>query len=131
MLRAGFLFRTRNAGRAWVGDVNVDANGTITNLVDWGSPIFEAGLDQGDVILEIDGQALSSGVSIASALQRRKPGDTLRLGFRRRGGATGVATVQAVEDPSLDAVPIESGGGTLTADQRAFRQSWLGSRVGR
>jgi predicted metalloprotease with PDZ domain len=129
--RAGFVFRKRNAGAAWIGDVNVDGNGTITNLVDWGSPIFNAGLNQGDVILEIDGKALGGGVTLASALQSRKPAEKMTIGFRRRGGATGTTVITITEDPSLEAVPVESTGGTLTDEQRAFRQAWLGSRQSR
>jgi predicted metalloprotease with PDZ domain len=129
--RAGFLFRKRNAGRAWVGDVNVDANGAITNLVDWGSPIFDAGLDQGDVILEVDGKALGAGVTLAGVLQSHKPGETLTVGFRRRGGATGTAVIAIEEDPALEAIPVESSGASLTSDQRAFREAWLGSKAGR
>jgi predicted metalloprotease with PDZ domain len=130
LLRAGFLFRKRNPGGGWIGDLSVDENGTITNLVAWGSPAFNAGLDQGDVILEVDGKALGAGVSIESALKSRKPGDRLGVGFRRRGGATGATVITVEEDPALEAVPVEAAGGTLTPEQRAFRDAWLGSRAG-
>ena len=33
------------------------------------------------------------------------------------------------EDPRLEIVPIESAVGQLTAEQRAFRDAWLGSRL--
>ena len=32
------------------------------------------------------------------------------------------------EDPALEAVLVEETGGTLTADQKAFRDAWLGSK---
>jgi hypothetical protein len=32
------------------------------------------------------------------------------------------------EDPALDAVLTEDSGGTPTAEQKAFRDSWLGSK---
>jgi predicted metalloprotease with PDZ domain len=127
--RAGFVFRKR--GGAWMGlsGQGLDGNGTITSLVPWGSPAFNAGLDQGDVIVDVDGKPMAAGV-LQNALERRKPGDRVSLTFKRRGGRTGTATVTLEEDPSLEAVPVESSGRTLTPDQRAFRDSWLGSKAG-
>ncbi|HXW03647.1 MAG TPA: PDZ domain-containing protein [Vicinamibacterales bacterium] len=129
LARAGVHFRRRNPGRAWIGDVILDDDGSITNLVEWGSPIFEAGLNQGDTILAVGGAPLGGGTSLVSALASRKPGETLIVGYRRRGGATGTATVRIAEDPTLEAVIVEAAGGSATPAQRAFRQSWLGSKL--
>jgi predicted metalloprotease with PDZ domain len=126
--RAGYLFRKRNAGAAWIGQVGVDGNGTITSLAAWGTPAFEAGLDQGDVIVDVEGKAMSGG-ALQAALKTKKPGDRLTITFKRRGGATGTATITTKEDPALETVAIEAAGGTLTPEQKAFRDSWLGSRV--
>jgi len=127
--RAGFVFRKRRG--AWMGlsGEGLDGNGTITSLVPWGSPAFKAGLDQGDVIVDVDGKAMGAGV-LQSALESRKPGDRLSLTFKRRGGRTGTATITLEEAPSLEAVPVESIAGALTPEQRAFRDSWLGSKAG-
>jgi predicted metalloprotease with PDZ domain len=126
--RAGFVLRKPDAGAAWIGDVNVDASGAITSLADWGSPIFAAGLDQGDVILEIGGKPYGNGVTLASVLKASKAGDTLTVGFKRRGGSTGTTKIIAAEDPSFEVVPVESAGGTLTPEQKRFREGWLGSK---
>jgi predicted metalloprotease with PDZ domain len=129
LLRAGLVLRKRSPGAAWIGPANlIDASGTINNLMPWGSPAFDAGLDQGDVIVDVDGKAMASGV-LQAALKSRKPGDRLTITFKRRGGATGTATITLEEDPSLEAVTLESTGGTLTAGQKAFRESWLGSKL--
>jgi predicted metalloprotease with PDZ domain len=128
LLRAGLVYRKRNPGTAWIGNPTVDGSGTIVNLVAWGSPIFDAGLDQGDVILDIGGTPIASGV-LASLLKAHKPGDQIPVSFKRRNGKTGTATIVAKEDPSLEAVTIESTGGTLTPDQKAFRDAWLGSKA--
>jgi predicted metalloprotease with PDZ domain len=128
LARAGFVYRKRNPGAASIGAANIDGSGTITNLVPWGSPIFDAGLDQGDVILDIGGKPIASG-GLASVLKAHKPGDQIPVSFKRRNGATGTATITAIEDPSLETVTIESTGGTLTADQKAFREAWLGSKA--
>jgi predicted metalloprotease with PDZ domain len=138
LARAGYAFRRRNPGGAWIGlgpgprNAGIDGSGTISNTVPWGSPAFEAGLDQGDVIVSIDGQngQHMSGNLLQSTLKQHKPGDRLTITFRRRGGATGTAAVVVKEDPDMQAFPIEANGGTLTAEQRAFRNAWLGSKAG-
>jgi predicted metalloprotease with PDZ domain len=127
LLRAGYLFRKRASGAAWMGG-SVDANGAITALAGWGTPLFEAGLDQGDVIVDVDGKSVAGGV-LQTALKSRKPGDSLAVTFKRRNGATGKATIVLKEDPAMEVVPIESTGAALTAGQKAFRDAWLGSRV--
>ena len=129
LLRAGYVLRKRNAGGAWLAPVNlVDASGTINNLLPWGSPAFEAGLDQGDVIIDVEGKPMAAGV-LQAALKSRKPGDRLAITYKRRGGATGTATITLKEDPALEVVTVEATGGTLTAAQKSFRDSWLGSKV--
>jgi predicted metalloprotease with PDZ domain len=129
LLRAGYVMRKRNAGAAWLGPINlVDGGGAITNLTPWGSPIFAAGLDQGDVIIDVAGKAVAAGV-LQAAVKARKPGDRLAVTFKRRGGATGTASITLSEDPALEIVPVESTGARLTPDQQAFRESWLGSKV--
>ena len=129
MLRAGYVFRKRAAGTAWYGPPNlVDANGTVTGLTGWGTPLYDAGLDQGDVIVDVGGKSMAAGV-LQSALKTRKPGDSLTVTYKRRNGVTGQATIELKEDPSIEIVPIESTGTSLTAEQKSFRDAWLGSRL--
>ena len=135
---AGYVMRKRRAGAAWADLVeagtprtaaNVDASGRITNLLSWGSPAFAAGLDQGDVIVDVDGKAMGPKV-LQAALQARKPGDTLVVTYKRRGGTTGRASIVLKEDPATEAVPVETAGGRLTPEQKAFRDAWLGAKAG-
>ena len=42
--------------------------------------------------------------------------------------ATFATTITLAEDPAVEAVPIEAAGGVLSAEQRAFREAWLGSK---
>ena len=129
LLRAGYILRKRSPGAAWMGPANlVDGGGTINNLLPWGSPAFDAGLDQGDVIIDVDGKAMGGGV-LQAAVKARKPGDRLTITYKRRGGATGTATILLTEDPSLEVVTVEATGGALTPEQKAFREAWLGSKL--
>jgi len=50
------------------------------------------------------------------------------IGYTHPDGKTGTGTVALGEDPEMVAVPIESTGGTPSAEQKAFRAAWLGSK---
>jgi predicted metalloprotease with PDZ domain len=124
---AGLVVRPRSAGTAWTG-VTVDASGRVTapqNLVPWGTPAFDAGLAHGDVIVTVDQRPFS-----LAAFERQRPGDRVALEVRQPGGRIAVLTLTFGEDPRLDAVPVETAGGTLTGPMRAFRAAWLGSKQG-
>ena len=128
LARAGIVFRKREPGRAWLGDVSLDANGRVSNLLGSNSPAIEAGFDQDDVINSVDGKPLGAGVTIQSIISAHKPGDRVTIGFTHPDGKTGTGTVTLGEDPEMVAVTIESTGGTVSADQKAFRAAWLGPK---
>jgi predicted metalloprotease with PDZ domain len=118
---AGFVVRKRSAGSGWSG-ADVDANGTVTELVAWGTPAFEAGLEEGDVITSIDGGKFAP-------FRTRKPGDKLALEVRRPTGQTVQLTLVLGEDPALEAVPVETTGAAATPEHKAFRESWIGAKA--
>ena len=74
------------------------------------------------------GSRSAAGVTIQSIISAHKPGDRVAIGYTHPDGKTGTGTVALGEDPEMVAVPIESTGGTLTAEQKAFRAAWLGSK---
>jgi predicted metalloprotease with PDZ domain len=120
---AGLVVRKRNAGAGWLG-ASIDASGKVTGLTRWGGPAFDAGLDQNDVISSIDGKPYS-----AESLKGRKPGEKITLEVKRPSGKTATLTATLGEDPALEAVLVEADGGTLTPEQKAFREAWLGSKT--
>jgi len=128
LARAGIVFRKREPGRAWLGNVSLDANGRVSNLLGSNSPAIEAGFDQDDMINSVDGKPLGNGVTFQSIISAHKPGDRVAIGYTHPDGKTGTGTVALREDPEMVAVPIESTGGTLSAEQKAFRAAWLGSK---
>jgi predicted metalloprotease with PDZ domain len=122
---AGIRVRKRHPGRPWTG-ATIDSTGRVTaqqGLVPWGSPAFEAGLEHGDTIAAVGGKPFSP-----QALQNRKPGERIDLEVKRIDGRAVRLALTLGEDPALEAVPVESTGGTLTPSQRAFRDAWLGSK---
>jgi predicted metalloprotease with PDZ domain len=129
LARAGVLVRKRGGGgEAWIGDLRFDAQSArITELVPPGTPAYDAGLDQDDVVTGMDGKSVGSVQDIQQILRAHRPGDRVTIAFTRRDGPQ-TATVPLGEDPSFEALPIESTGATPTAEQKAFRASWLGSK---
>jgi predicted metalloprotease with PDZ domain len=127
--RAGVVLRKRNAGRAWAGELRAapDAATRIGNLQAPGTPAYQAGLEQNDTIAEVDGQPVASIQQLNETIAAKKPGDRIAITYKR-GSSTATAHVTLREDPDLEAVLIEDTGGTLTVEQKAFRDSWLGSR---
>ena len=128
--RAGLVMRKRAAGRPFAGQVNLQAGGSglrVAGLVPWESPLYKAGVAQDDQLLELDGTPLTSMANYDGALAKRKAGDQVPLKFVRRSGETVNATLVLIEDPRVEVVPVEKTGGTLTDDQKKFRESWLTS----
>jgi predicted metalloprotease with PDZ domain len=130
LARAGLIMRKRAAGRAFAGQVSLTAAGSalrVNGLVPWESPLYKAGVAQDDQLISLDGTALTSMVNYDEALGRHKAGDSVALRFVRRSGETVNATLVLEEDPRVEVMPVEKTGGTLTEDQKRFRESWLNS----
>ena len=127
--RAGFTVRKRNAGRAWLGDLHVETRGgaRVAGLVAPTWPIYASGLDQDDELQQVDGHRINNDGDVASALARRKPGDTIHIAFVDRTGSARTARVTLAEDPHIEVVPAEHSG-TLTTAQKTFRDHWLGAK---
>jgi predicted metalloprotease with PDZ domain len=130
LARAGLILRKRDPGRSWIGEVSFEfSNGTPRIAAPTGedTPVYVAGLDRHDELLSFDGIAVTGPSRLEEAVQRRRPGDTVRLSIRRRGVAQEL-TLTVGEDPRLQVVPVERTGRPLTEAERAFRNAWLGSR---
>jgi predicted metalloprotease with PDZ domain len=139
---AGYALRTADPSRGWIGNVNVSEtpNGLAVGVgggrgggrsspVPFNTPLYDAGIDSGDVIRTIEGQQATT--AAWGAIGNRKPGDQVTLGIVRRDGSTVSKNVTLRRDPSaLQVVPIESQpGGTLSDAQKTFRDAWLSSKV--
>jgi hypothetical protein len=57
-----------------------------------------------------------------------RPGESVEFRFRRRDGSEHVATATLAASPALRIVTVEQIGGSLSDEQSAFREAWLGSR---
>lgn len=132
LARAGFLLRKAQPGSPWLGAPLSPVEGGVR--VDGYPPatgsLYTAGIDQGDVIVSIDGRAVASPDELWAILDARRAGETVQVEWMQRGERrSGPMTL--AESPGMEAVTYESAGMPVTAEMRAFREAWLGSRAGR
>jgi len=64
-----------------------------------GGPAAKAGLQQGDVITEIDGQTATTNVQLQELTLTKQPGDTVTIGYARDGAKGKKATVTLGAQP--------------------------------
>jgi predicted metalloprotease with PDZ domain len=140
---AGFTLRMADPGKAWIGNVSVSetseglavgsggarGGGGRQMEVPFDTPLYEAGIDSGDVIKTIDGQPAT--LASWNAILDKKPGENVTLVVMRRDGATVTKSVTLRQDPTAQqVVPNESlPGATLNDSQKAFRAAWLSTKV--
>jgi len=67
-------------------DLPADAHGVVVVQVEPGSPAENAGLRERDVVVSVDGQAVSDAGVFRAAVEKAHPGDVLRLRVRRGSG---------------------------------------------
>jgi len=88
----GIRYTEINEALAAANNLSVDSGALIVRgdsaqelAVVPGSPANKAGLTEGDIILEIDGQKISESLSVAQALRNKSAGDTVRLKVLSKG----------------------------------------------
>ena len=129
LARAGLLVQQANPNGAWLGDnlLGVQGDGLlVVGSTTIGSPMHAIGLSARDHLLTIDGAALGSVEAYHAALAAKRPGDEIVLTWRGRTGERR-ATVRLLADPRVEVRAFEEAGRTPTAEQLAFRESWLKS----
>lgn len=96
-------FGLSRAGGALVGEVSPD------------SPASRAGIKQGDVILELNGQPVNSANDLRLRISQTSPGTSVKLGISRDGKMQdfNVTLVEFPADKTAQENPGETGGGGL------------------
>jgi predicted metalloprotease with PDZ domain len=128
---AGLLLRKAHAGQAWWGTPrwNTKDNGAeIMTETLRDTPLYQAGLDKGDRIVEFNGKEVKAGTDLEAMLGKRKPGDRVKLKVQTRAGEEQIE-VMLGENPELELATFEQAGQTVTPGITAFREAWLGSKA--
>ncbi len=127
---AGLLLRPVAPERAFLGLVNLDygAEGaTIASATRIGSPLYDAGLDRGDIIASVGGRALRGDADWQAIKAAHHPGDTVAVEFVSHGMRR-TARLTLAADPRLELVSFEAAGRALTPAMRTLRSAWLDAR---
>ena len=74
-----------------VGDAPNGQNGAVVQDVASGSPAAKAGLQVGDQVTAIDGQAVQSSADMVGAIRDHKPGDKATITVNRNGSQTTIS----------------------------------------
>ncbi len=132
LANAGFLLRKSRPGRPVVATQLEAAEGgvLVAGYPLLFSSLYGAGIDRGDLIVSLDGRAVSHPDSLYAVLDGHAAGETIPVEFVQRGRRR-TARMTLTENPSMEAVTYESAGMTVTPEMRAFRAAWLASLAGR
>jgi predicted metalloprotease with PDZ domain len=128
LARAGLVLGRALPGRAFAGELrlqDVQGRPRVAGASPFGSPAYEAGLDRDDVILAVGGKNVTSAVDVERVVSAGAPGQQIPIVFERRGVRVN-AMLRLVEDPRVEITPAEALGQSLSAEQRRFREEWLG-----
>lgn len=118
---AGFELAPRSPDAVTLGAPQVrSAEGGVAVLGNTlvGTPLYDAGVDRGDVILSVDGRAVTSPAELDAALEGRRPGDQVELRYRSRGTERTASAFLAL-DPALSGRALDP-----TPAQARFRAAW-------
>ena len=128
LAQAGIAIAPANPGVAWAGAFRFQATGApvITGAVAPGTPLYEAGINRGDQITALGDTAIAAPADWNTAIAALKPGDEVVVRFLQRGVEKS-APLRLIADPAFRLVRVEAGGGSVTPEQLAFRQAWLGA----
>lgn len=133
LAHAGILLRKASTPKVWTG---VQAQGLtfsergadISNPTLRGSPLYNAGLDRGDRIVEWDGKAIKAQADLNTLLDAHKPGDHIKLKVETRAGEKDI-DLELAGPQGYEMVPYEMAGNDVTPEMKAFRDSWLSSKA--
>jgi S1-C subfamily serine protease len=96
----GFLgVEITSADNAAADGVSAGSGAVVAGVLP-GSPAGRAGLAAGDVIVSVDGHAVSSPAALQSALEPHHPGDTVTIGYTNQAGQTQSVTVHLATGPA-------------------------------
>jgi len=131
LAHAGMLVRKASTPKIYTGvqffnftDRGAEiATGTLR-----GSPLFNAGLDRGDRILEWEGKSPKTQQELTAQLDAHKPGDHIKLRVETRDGRKEV-DVELTSPPGYEIALYELAGKELTPEMKSFREAWLASKA--
>src|SRR5690606_8621242 len=99
---AGILLRPASPDAAWLGDVRWgrDSAVVLASQAIIGTPIYAAGMEQGDRLISLGGRSVTAPDDVTDVLASHRPGDTIAVSFESRG-TRHEATITLATSPRL------------------------------
>jgi predicted metalloprotease with PDZ domain len=126
----GYKLIIKNPGRPGIGYTYLKFDGDTARLLSdprVGSGFYEAGVNKGDLILQIDGQPVTSYPELNFIVGTRKVGDELEIQYSHFGKLK-KGTFKLKEENQLVLVPKEMFSIRLNEEEKQLRQRWLASK---
>jgi predicted metalloprotease with PDZ domain len=125
---SNYTIQPLKMGKAWIGNVELaDATNGVqlqTNTI-INTPLYAAGLDVNDVIIELDGERTANQLQFQQVLEAHQPTDRMSIVYLHHGKKM-EANIQLSHDPGVQIVPIKM---QPTVVQQQFIQQWMGSKA--
>lgn len=102
-------------------------DGKITSNTTIGLSAYNAGLENGDVIVKIGNHELSKELALDAILKNFKPGDEAKITYNRLGKEE-QSKITFVADPSYIISVSETDEKSLSEEQKKTRAAWLDSK---
>jgi serine protease Do len=102
----------------------------VQNFTSDASPAKRAGIQLGDVIIELDGQPVNYVAELQQRVGFKKPGETVQVTVLRQGGVRKTFTVRLAAQPAANADEVASSDdATGSADEASSASNKLGIAV--
>ena len=82
-------------------------NGVYVSLVESGSPAEKAGMQPGDIVVEVDGAIITSTSEMTDKFAEKQAGDTVAVKVYRSEGITAAKTVDDIKDGAYVDLTVE------------------------
>ncbi len=129
--KAGYKFVKKNPGKTSAGIFRMKFDGgksVLTSEPLYGSPLYNAGVSEGDEIVTIDSQPVPDYAELNYIIGTRKAGDEVKIVFSHNG-KTKESNLKLEEDNQYIVIPKEQFSIKLKEDEIQLRTNWLGSKV--
>jgi len=126
---AGVSYTKAAPGKAYLGASfkKTDAGPIISSYTKIGTPAYKAGLESGDLILSLDGKAVTDVESIISTIDALTPGKEINISYKRNNSERS-AKITPEENPAMQTKLFEEAGLKLDVDKSKRRAAWLNAK---
>ncbi|HTE27308.1 M61 family metallopeptidase [Flavitalea sp.] len=125
--KAGLKLSQPGKGIAWLGNLALKQDLSLNGPTIAGTPLYEAGLDADDKIIQLDGKKIESQSDLKTIIEAHKPGDKVSIQYLHREKLT-TTEIVFCQNPSYTVRTFEKENMEITPDIIEFRKRLLGEK---